>query len=307
MSLSPTALKPLITAKLANRLSSESGTRNKAGCVQTRQIGTQRTMEGSDIDDLESPIGEHGQNESVQPGPPDPSPSHLALFILCDAPNERKALIPVPLSYQEAQQAAFTVLKPYMPSVERASEISLRPSLTGKMEDCGEIEAKYWKLAFPLCKVVGVFRGVFLDGLLWVTLWESSGWTRIRTNSHRASATPLMERPSTYKEALKSLENVIERNTWWKQDRLQAEDRLSYGLYSHGPYGIPSSQSVICYSFFGPTTSRFSTRDPTSTEEFNLMDNDSWTRLPESAHTDDEQWRRLVPLSGQIIGFKFVS
>ncbi|TFK28987.1 hypothetical protein FA15DRAFT_456021 [Coprinopsis marcescibilis] len=248
------------------------------------------------------------QDRGVQPGPPEPPPSHLAVFILKDMQTERKALIPVPNSYQEAQQAAFQLFKPYLSQGNQASKISLRPSLTGKMEDCAEIEAKYWKLAFPLCKTVGVFQDVFLNGMLWITLWEGSGWTRIKPNDDKGERlqTP-MPRPTTYQEAWKLLEIAVEKTPSWKGMLIDAAEERGDLTNWEDPYDIPVDISVTCYVFSGPTSSRFATRAPGSTEDFDITATDSWSQIPRSAHTDGEQWRRHLPLPGQILGFKLIS
>ncbi|TFK28985.1 hypothetical protein FA15DRAFT_664634 [Coprinopsis marcescibilis] len=251
-----------------------------------------RPVNNTRRDDSEINLG-----QGAQPGPPDSPPTgHLAMFILDGTLNEKKALIPIPQSYQEAQKAVFALFQPYLPQSIQPSKISLRPSLTGNLEDCAEIEAKYWRLAFPLCKMVGVFPDVFLCGVLWVTVWQDLGWSCVKAKDDEGRREMLyIARPSTYKAAVNSLLGAIER--------LDVPLPAEFWEWT-GPQ-MPSNQKVICYKFCGPSARRFETRAPGSTEEFDVMATDSWSQIPESAYTDEEAWRRLCPLPGEIIGFKF--
>ncbi|TFK19318.1 hypothetical protein FA15DRAFT_674546 [Coprinopsis marcescibilis] len=250
-------------------------------------------------------------------------PTLFVLFVLehpFDGQQQQRILIPLPETYKDGQRAALRGFRHYLSDITDYEEILLRPTITGNISDCANIQnPDHWKSLFPQCRAVGVsVEKPFANGRLWITraqfLKDSSGmlWTPINpyaTFDEDGFGTCLKQsssinRPESYQEAINSLERIINLDSAWKTRQLKREGRDKPPA-SKQPYRIPHNWTACFYVFRGPTSQRLQQRNTfrTGDQPFDLSITDSWYSIPFTAQSDDAKWRWFVPPPGSAIGF----
>ncbi|TFK19325.1 hypothetical protein FA15DRAFT_697608 [Coprinopsis marcescibilis] len=239
-------------------------------------------------------------------------------MFMMNGPISRRALIPVPKTYEAAQVAVFNQFKQYLPAGTPPAHLSLRPATSENSEDCAEVSSENWKIIFPLSKLIVILNEGGPEGLgrlfaIQARYPSCNGiqWRPICLHPMPLAGlekTDLIQQPSTYQHAVASILTIIDNNPIRKQTLLKELYKTKDQDMKHAldkPFQLAEPLKIKFYTFSGPTVKNLVNRDPMCGNWFDLNATDEAFKIPENAYDNQSEWKKYMPPAGHVIGYSF--
>ncbi|KIK51981.1 hypothetical protein GYMLUDRAFT_50176 [Collybiopsis luxurians FD-317 M1] len=233
-----------------------------------------------------------------------PSPNHvpskakeiLTFVMPATEKNEkdRHALVPLPKTYNEAVAAAIRVLGEYMGD-SSPENVILRYHVQDDERKWvwANIEPENWELLVSSGNNVGVFeklkipRGMknFIQGRVYLAFGVREPrqlvWSEVTTRGMEPATRTLVRRPSSFKDAIELLRVATTGHgvaIEWRATKNYVQDWTDEDW-------AKAAQKLKFYYFTNPDLSTA-----------------AYLQFPELAYTNDDIWRYVVPMPGEVLG-----